>query len=260
MLVDLSIIDMLLRYEMLPLTLDVEHFSKVELLQAIEVHGEDGYSIVSDFLSGYDQLAADGSVYNRVKRDIDAGKTSPYASGILHKYPDYDFPAWAFVEVISFGAFCHFYKFCAARFNDAGMKDRFYLLQSVRGLRNACAHNNCIINDMKAGEPRHQLNYEVSKALGAINGIGRDQRKSKASNDRFQQIVTTLYLHSRIASEGVARHRAASLGEFVQRMNRNLDYYNGNTEVLSGFGFLTKVIEAWFPMSSKDSDLTVMRG
>ena len=37
MLVDLSIVDMLLRYEMLPLTLDVEHFAKVKLLKRIEM-------------------------------------------------------------------------------------------------------------------------------------------------------------------------------------------------------------------------------
>lgn len=39
MLVDLSIVDMLLRYEMLPLTLDVEHFAKVKLLKRIEMEG-----------------------------------------------------------------------------------------------------------------------------------------------------------------------------------------------------------------------------
>ena len=256
MLVDLSIIDMLLRYEMLPLALDVEHFSKVELLQAIEAHGEDGYVIVADFISGYDQVAADGSVYNQLKKEIGAGKSSPYASGILDKYPDYDFPAWAFVEVISFGTFCYFYKFCAERFDDASMKRQFYLLQSVKGLRNACAHNNCIINDMKAGESKYRVSYEVTKALGTISGIGKSQRKSKMSNDRFQQIVTTLYLHNRIASEGVARHRAESLAKFVVRMNRNLSYYNRNTEVMSGFEFLTKVIGAWFPTDRLGSSLT----
>ena len=41
MLVDLSIIDMLLRREMLTLTLDVEHFARMKLLREIEEHGED---------------------------------------------------------------------------------------------------------------------------------------------------------------------------------------------------------------------------
>ena len=53
MLVDLSIVDMLLRYEMLLLTLDVEHFAKVKLLKNIEMEGEDGYAVVSDFISFY---------------------------------------------------------------------------------------------------------------------------------------------------------------------------------------------------------------
>lgn len=39
MLVDLSIVDMLLRYEMLPLTLDVEHFAKVKLLKQSKRRG-----------------------------------------------------------------------------------------------------------------------------------------------------------------------------------------------------------------------------
>lgn len=39
MLVNLSIVDMLLRYEMLPLTLDVEHFAKVKPLKRIETGG-----------------------------------------------------------------------------------------------------------------------------------------------------------------------------------------------------------------------------
>ena len=71
------------------------------------------------------------------------------------------------------------------------------------------------------------------------------------NNDRFQQIVTTLYLNRMLASEGVLEHRSKSLAEFIERMNKHLDYYNGNTEVLSGFGFLTKVIEAWFPTKSE---------
>ena len=43
--------DMHLRYQTLLITLEVEHFSKVLLLDAIEDHGEDGKSIVDDFLS-----------------------------------------------------------------------------------------------------------------------------------------------------------------------------------------------------------------
>lgn len=56
MLIDLSIIDVLLRNELLPMTLDIEHFTKVSLLKLIEQHGEDGYAIVADFLAEADQV------------------------------------------------------------------------------------------------------------------------------------------------------------------------------------------------------------
>lgn len=126
------------------------------------------------------------------------------------------------------------------------MLDDFYLLQTVKGLRNACAHNNCIINDMASGRPRYKAGYAVSRALGKVGGIGADQRRAKMSNDRFQQIVNTLYMHKRLASQGVHEHKCVELAEFVKRMNRHLDYYAGNKQVLSGFEFLSKVIAAWY--------------
>lgn len=248
MLVDLSIIDMLLRYEMLPLTLDIEHFAKVRLLEKIEKNDEDGYKIVSDFISSYDACADTGVITNRVKREIDHGSTSPYLRDLVAKYPDYGFPAWAFIEVVSFGTFNYFYKFCGERFDDKNMIDEFYLLQSVRGLRNACAHNNCIINNMKAGTAQYRPRIAVSQALSTIPGIGPGQRRAKLSNDRIQQIVTTLHLHRQLASSGVIEHRAEALGKFSTRMSQNLEFYSGNLQIKTGFEFLGKVIEAWYPL------------
>lgn len=70
MLVDLSIIDMLLRNEMISLTLDIEHFCKVDLLGRIEQHVEDGYEIVQDYLSEQDTFDSKGNVTNWVKKEI----------------------------------------------------------------------------------------------------------------------------------------------------------------------------------------------
>ena len=255
MLIDLSIVDMLLRYVMLPMTLDVEHFAKVKLLGKIEASGEDGYAVVADFLASYDKIGNDGKVHNKTKDEVLRGESSPYMASLVAKYPDFDYPAWAFLEVVTFGTFTYFYKFCANRFDDREMLNDFYLLQTVKGLRNACAHNNCIINDMTSGKPRYKVGYEVSRALSEVKGIGANQRKAKMSNDRFQQIVTTLYMHNRLASRGVHEHKCTELAEFVKRMNRHLDYYAGNKQVLSGFEFLSKVIGAWFSVESDEDEL-----
>ena len=247
MLVDLSIVDMLLRYEMLPLTLDVEHFAKVKLLKRFETEGEDGYAVVSDFISSYDGTNSGGTPCNSLKDEILRCKNSPYTGGLIARYVDFDFPAWAFIDVVSFGSFLYFYKFCAKRFSDREMLNEFYIFQAVKSLRNACAHNNCILNNLSAGKPIYEPRHDVMQELSGVSGIGPGQRRAKMSNDRMQQIVTTLYAHRKLVSKGVSEHRADSLALFVERMNKHVDYYCGNLQVLTGFEFLAKVINAWFP-------------
>ncbi len=246
MLVDLSIVDMLLRNEMLPMTLDIEHFAKVRLLGRIEQVGEDGYSVVRDFLASYDRTGSDGRIKNRTKDEIAKGESSPYVAGIFAKYPDFNFPVWVFLELVTFGTFIYFYKFCAERFKDKSMLDDFYLLQSVKCLRNACAHNNCILNDMSSGIPMFKPRRAVSRAIGHVDSIGRDQRKSKLSNDRLQQVATTLYMHRRLASLGIHKNRCRSLRALVGRMFKHVDYYAGNQQITSGFEFIARLIETWF--------------
>ena len=241
MLVDLSVIDMCLRNELLPLTLDIEHFSKMSLLGVIEANGEDGYGIVQDFLGSY--VGQDGT--NPVVSEIERGLSSPYTRGLIQGHPDADYPVWEFFEVIPFGRFAHFVRFCGERFGDDTLLDRFYLLQSVKGLRNACAHNSCIINDMKAGGATHRARAAVTKGLGEI-GVGKDARRTKLSNERFQQIATTLFLHRHIASSGVVEHRAARLEELVGRMAKHSDYYEPGGLVLTGFAFIESMVDGWY--------------
>lgn len=76
MLVDLAIIDMHLRNELLPMTLDIEHFCKVRLLDAMEAHHEDGYQVVQDFISREDYIDQAGNHRNHVPDEISRGLTS----------------------------------------------------------------------------------------------------------------------------------------------------------------------------------------
>lgn len=69
---DLAAIDHMLRYTLLPMTLDVEHFAKVKLMRGLtERPEEDGYSIVGNYLTGLserDRGLRLGEV-SRLKRD-----------------------------------------------------------------------------------------------------------------------------------------------------------------------------------------------
>lgn len=89
--------------------------------------------------------------------------------------------------------------------------------------------------------------YAVTEELGKIKSIGAEQRKSKMNNDRIQQIVTAMFMHRKLTSEGVHKHRSESLTAFAERMSGHPEHYKGNTQVMSGFTFLAEVINAWFP-------------
>ena len=90
--------------------------------------------------------------------------------------------------LVRFRPFHLWNKFCARRFNDREMNKEFYILQAVKSLRNACAHNSSILNNLRADRPQFKPSYVVTRELSTIAGIGLDQRKSKMSNDRMQQI------------------------------------------------------------------------
>lgn len=69
------------------------------------------------------------------------------------------------------------------------------------------------------------------------------------SNDRIQQIATTLYLHRLLASSGVVAAKGAQLHQCVNRMYRNAHYYDKNDPVKTAFSFFKGMIDAWYPMA-----------
>lgn len=113
-------------------------------------------------------------------------------------------------------------------------------------LRNACSHNNCILNNMIGCPTRHNAQPAVTQGLEAI-GFSVSQRRSKMRNEVFQQIATTLYAHQRWSSKGVKANRGASLRKFCLRMLKHWDYYKDNGQVASGFFFIAKAVRGWYP-------------
>lgn len=242
MLVDLSVIDMRLRYVLLKLVLDVEHFSKVLLLTKVASVNEDGYQIVKDYfsyLSEIDQSNA-SSGKDRLLNELNRNRNNPYCGGIINKY-DGNYPIWAFIEVIPMGSFIHFFQFCAERLLDTQLCDIVFLLKTIKDLRNAAAHSNCILYDMTAQDSIHRPNYNMIQALSSIP---KATRSKKLNNERTRQITTLLYTHNLIVtSDGVHKRAMNDLYDIVCRMYRNIEYYKGNEVIISNFNFFKKVID-----------------
>mgnify|MGYP004654967113 FL=1 len=241
MLMDLSIIDMRIRKTMLSIVLDLEHYAKVKLLSKIENTSKDGYTIVEEYI----QDLKNKNEYDYLENELHKNKTGTYCGDLVTKY-DVEYPIWVFVEIIPFGRLIKFYRFVADKLQDRKMIDESYMLMDVRELRNACAHNNCIINDLKAYTSKYAANYRVLNEV-ARTGISKKVRENKLSNTRMKQLTTLLYLNKNIiTSEGVLKHQTELLHKLKDRIEYHIDYYNTNELVQTNFKFLNKIIDNWY--------------
>ncbi|MDY5807655.1 MAG: Abi family protein [Lachnospira sp.] len=240
-LVDIAVIDMQLRYRIVHMALDLEHHTKLQLLRKMDDYNEDGYQVVQDYIDSLDEKQR--KIFDS---EINRNKGNIYCGDIIAKYEG-AFPVWAFIEIVPFGRLVAFYGFCADRFSDKSMKDTFYRLLTCKEIRNASAHSNCILNNLKAKTAAHSTNAAVTSELMKIKGMNTNFRKNRMSNARIQQVVTLLYTHKdMVESEGIKRSESEDLKKIMERVDKNYDFYNTNPMIKGTFDFLKLVVDSWF--------------
>ena len=240
MLIDLSIIDMRIRKSLLNIVLDLEHYTKIKLLNKVENTTKDGYSSVEKYIQNLKP-----EEYNSLECELNRHIKKTYCGDLVSKY-NKEYPIWVFIEIIPFGRLIKFYKFVAENLQDKEMLNESYLLKNVRELRNACAHNNCILNNLRQGTAKPQADYGMLREISKI-GISNGALGKKMSNARIQQIVTLLYLNKKITtSEGVLKYQKEMLQELKNRIERNIQYYSNNTLIKSNLNFLIRIIDTWY--------------
>ena len=241
-LVDLAAIDRELRGFLLPLTLDVENSAKTRLIERItEKPGEDGYSIISDYLA-----ALNHGDRNRREGELRRLQNDAYLGPLVSRYPIGEMPAWVFLELSSFGAFADFYLFCANRWGDSGMRDEHYMLRRANSLRNAAAHSSAIVNGLGSPLGAPQLRYPapLAAALGENRHVKR-LRRSKMRNPRILQMAVLAYAYSRFVPKGRKRREPREATRTCRWSKLHGDWYAGNTAITSSHDFIARVFEGW---------------
>lgn len=128
-LIDLACIDNRLRRIMLEMAIGIEHFSKVHLLSVLQQNNIDPYDVVEDYMNQLEE-----SNLEQLRYDLWKNSGSLYCGNLYTKYIEDQnkrCPVWAFLEMISFGQYLYFYKYCAELLQNTEITERLYLMYTV---------------------------------------------------------------------------------------------------------------------------------
>lgn len=232
---ELSTIDMHLRYIVIEMCLDIEHAIKVKLISEVTNNtNEDGYEIVKKFLSEDNNI--------NILKNIRGHKSGEYCKDLIEKYYPY-FPVWVFVELISFGNLMYLCTFYKQLYGVAIVNNK--LMNTIRDVRNAAAHSNCLINKMTERlDVTKQPNSEITNFVKAMTDISPASRAKNLNYKFTYSFITLIYVYDQLMPIKAKENRYQQLKEFMEgRMIRNKDYFKSNSKIVGVYNFHKKVID-----------------
>ena len=251
---DLAIIDHRVRLLFFKIIIDIEHYLKIKILNLIEnIDEEDGYKIVNLYLEkDFNGDKFPRKVHNSIFKKVG----SEYYQKIFSKYDiDKDkklenIPIWEFLEIITFGELVNFYDFFSKEYQLKKESKNIFILREIVKLRNAVAHNSCVLCDLDKKDNEYAPDFKIVDYLNSC-GIGKETRDNKLSNSRIKQMTYTLYMFNEIVtSEGVKRNVVDDINElFYERIILHKEYYNNNELLKSIYAYFDKIIKRYYKVS-----------
>lgn len=245
---DMAIIDHRIRLLLFKMIIDIEHYLKIKILNTIEeIEDEDGYRIVNLYL---EKDFNDEKFPKRVHNSIFKKVGNEYYQKIFSKYDvDKDkklenIPVWEFLEIITFGELVNFYDFYTKEYNLVDENRDVYILRDIVKLRNAVAHNTCVLSELNKKDNAYPASYKIVQCLKDCN-IGKVTRNNKLSNSRIRQITYTLYMFNEIVtSDGIKENVNKEINKlFFDRIILHKEYYNNNELLKSIYSYFKNIIE-----------------
>ncbi|WP_270297364.1 Abi family protein [Bifidobacterium adolescentis] len=232
---DLATIDYHLRRVVSQMTSDIEHALKVRFNQLLMRHtSEDGIEVVSKFLGSRD-------------KDDEIMKRSAYTKAMIDKFGA-EPPAWLLWETCSMYVTNDFYRFFLRRI---GYEDPVYsLLDGVRFLRNATAHNNCLLTaPAYSVKPTDKLSEYVEELrANPTNDMDFAPVLELVGTDPLiHDLACVLCAHiNLVRSGGMVDSAMQEIGIFLHRMKRHWDWYQSEKNDCGELGAQLRAMETLF--------------
>lgn len=231
---ELSTLDMYFRKIILRIALDIEHYLKTQLLRDFSCNNkEDGYGITNELYSRY----------SYIKDNIKNKNKNSACFDLITKYKE-NFAIWNIVEVLSFSDFTKLYQIYYEKYKTKGSMEKH--LWSVRFLRNAAAHNNCLLNSLRTPYSKEiSPNKRVMNFISNIEDIPREARQSRMKNPIIHDLVVSLYIFINVVtSEEVKRKGINELKYLVDiRMIEHKEFFDDNQLIISYYKFVKKIVD-----------------
>lgn len=237
---ELSLLDAYLRKDIMSIAVDVEHFLKTSLIKAISENPlEDGYTLMDDYFQ----------TYPKVKEEIRSKSRNSYCHDLVQKMDTEGYAVWNAVEVMSFGQLANLYKLYSMRHNGWNKKI-CNLLLPAKSIRNAAAHNNCILNSLQnpysVPLPAPHITKQIESYISKIPSLKKSKaRRTKLLNPVIHDFIALLYLFDKVCTSKKTKfYTYKHLHErFHMLFPRNPNFFEGNATIVSSYEFIVKVVD-----------------
>lgn len=154
--------------------------------------------------------------------------------------------------MLSFGDFiqlyvCYYQTYNERKFNYCAF------LNSIKFIRNAAAHNNCILCSLKkpAGTSKFRKTKELTNVLGKIPELAEQKRDKMMKNPVIHDFVALLFVYCDILKlSDTVKSRNKRINELRKyfcdddgRVLKNRDYFKSNGYIRESYQFVSSIIK-----------------
>lgn len=118
------------------------------------------------------------------------------------------------------------------------------LLYPIKCLRNAAAHNNCLIHKLTPPYTKEITpNKQLMKRVSQIPDIPKRSYESKMRNPTLHDFIALLEVYRNVVSSVTIRYGFKDLKSFCERCTKHKDYFQQNEVLKSNYEFFVKVVD-----------------